>query len=154
MVQDDVSLVCAAGAGVSSKHSSVVWVRKSCGHLDNVGTGKCNVFCSVPGPLRTVQRAEMWGRSMGGVDEHRPFPLIKDGDLLLITKDMLILKGLHSITDVKGHADDEIVRLRVVGQIDKDGDGDADKAAELDRRHVGANVIDGRVFSQAFHISL
>ena len=36
------------------------------GHWDeDVGDGSvvsaCRVFCSVPGPLQTVQRAELWG---------------------------------------------------------------------------------------------
>ena len=51
--KDDVSLVCAAGAGMYSKHSSNVWARRSCGHLDDVGTQECRLFCAVPGPLLT-----------------------------------------------------------------------------------------------------
>ena len=32
-VKGDVSLVCVAGAGMFSKHSSDVWSHGSCGHL-------------------------------------------------------------------------------------------------------------------------
>ena len=64
-------------------------------------------------------------------------------------------KGVQStrITKVKGHADDEMVRLIVVEQVDTGANDQADKAADLGRRHVGARVMDGRrVFSQACHI--
>ena len=44
MFKDDVSLVCAAGAGMYSKCSSVIRARRSCGHLDDVGTQECRLF--------------------------------------------------------------------------------------------------------------
>ena len=48
---------------------------------------------------------------------------------------------------------DEMVRMGVVEQIDKDGHDHADKAADLCRTHVDANLIDvRRVFSQACHV--
>ena len=36
--------VCAAGAGVYSEHSSAVWARGSCGHLDDVGIREGSFF--------------------------------------------------------------------------------------------------------------
>ena len=43
MVKDDVSQVCASGAGAYSKHSNV-WARRSCGHLDDVGAQDFRLF--------------------------------------------------------------------------------------------------------------
>ena len=59
MVKDDISLVCAAGAGTFSRHSSDVGSHRSGGHLDNVGIHDCKSFRSVLGPLQTVQRSEL-----------------------------------------------------------------------------------------------
>ena len=55
MVEVDVSLVCPAGAGCIPNTLILFWARRSCGHLDDVGTQKCWLFCAVPGPLQTVQ---------------------------------------------------------------------------------------------------
>ena len=85
-------------------------------------------------------------RILGGLVERWPLPSIKDGDLVLPAKDM-------RITEVKGHADDEMVRMGVVEQVDKDGNDQADSAADLGRKHVDACVIERRrVFSQACHV--
>ena len=41
------------------------WSDRRWGHVDDVVVGRnhacCRGFSSVPGPLQTVQRAEMWG---------------------------------------------------------------------------------------------
>ena len=65
-------------------------------------------------------------------------PLIKDGDLLLLIKDMLDKRGLQStrITQVKGHPDDELVRIGAVEQVNKYVNDQADSAADLGRRYV------------------
>ena len=47
------------------------------------------------------------------------------------------------ITKVKGHTDDELVRIGAVEQVDPCGNDQADSAADLGRRHVDACVIDG-----------
>ena len=94
----------------------------------------CRGFCSVPGPLQSVQRAEMWGVMLGlqssravhlgvdnlGVVRHvdrllrgcrgpKPFKLVNDGDLLLLIDRILHLRKLDTvrISKVKGHADDD-----------------------------------------------
>ena len=104
------------------------------GHVDAGGeVSSCRGFCSVPGPLQSVQRAEMWGvilaslssgaihlgvdnlgvvrhvgRLLDGHCSSVPFELIKDGDLLLLLERMLHLRGSGTvrITKVKGHADE------------------------------------------------
>ena len=54
-------------------------------------------------------------------------------------------------TNVKGHADDELVRIGAVEQVDKYGNDQADSSPDLGRRHVDACVIDRRgVLSQAY----
>ena len=97
----------------------------------------CRGFCSVPGPLQSVQRAELWGdilalqatdgvhlgvdnlnvvrhvgRFLDGRTTSRPAELVKDGDLLLLIERMLCLRGLDTvrISTVKGHADDDLVQ--------------------------------------------
>ena len=56
MVKDDVSLVCAAGAGIFPEHTSTVWAQRDEGHLDDAGNGASTLLCSAPRPLQTVQR--------------------------------------------------------------------------------------------------
>ena len=86
----------------------MAWNVRTWGHLDDVplegqdGGEGCRVLCSVPGPLQSVQRAELWGVILAlqactpvfvGVDNKnvvnhvgnllsgrwkgRPFPLVK-----------------------------------------------------------------------------
>ena len=131
----------------------------------------CRGFCSVPGPLQSVQRAEMWGvilalQSSGAVhlgvdnlgvvrhvgrllDGHHgsiPFEPVKDGDLLLLVEKMLRLRGLDTarITKVKGHADEVMVLDGRVWEVDKAGNDAADEVADFGRRRVGNAVIDAR----------
>ena len=54
------------GSGFFAHQSELCWRERRWGHVDSVrpdvGDGRvCKGFCSVPGPLQTVQRAEMWG---------------------------------------------------------------------------------------------
>ena len=131
----------------------------------------CRGFCSVPGPLQSVQRAEMWGvilalQSSGAVhlgvdnlgvvrhvgrllDGHPgsvPFELVKDGDLLLLIDRMLHLRGLDTvrISKVKGHADESMVLHGLVRESDRFGNSAADDAADFGRRRVSNAVIDAR----------
>ena len=85
----------------------------------------CKGFCSVPGPLLSVQRAEMWGVTLAsqsssavhlGVDHlgvvrhvgrlldgrHGSIPLeiVKDGDLLLL------VERKHASPQRSGHGSD------------------------------------------------
>ena len=91
-------------------------------------------FFSVPGPLQSVQRAEMWdvilalqsstavhlgvgnlnvvrhvGRLLDVFCGSSPFELVNDGDFLLLIDRMLHRRGLDTvrITKVKGHADEK-----------------------------------------------
>ena len=129
------------------------------------------VFSSVPGPLQSVQRAEMWsvilalqssgavhlrvdnlgvvrhvGRLLGGHHGSIPFELVKDGYLLLLIERMLHLRGLDTvrISKVKGHADEGMVLQGRVREVDRLGNDAADEAADFGRRRVGNAVIDAR----------
>ena len=57
------SLVSAAGAGSFTHQSELCWSGRRWGHVDRVLTNdvahSCRGFVSVPGPLQTVQRAEL-----------------------------------------------------------------------------------------------
>ena len=126
----------------------------------------CRGFCSVPGNLQTVQRAEMWevilamqssGAVHSGVDNlgvvrhvgrllsgHRgsvPLELVNDGDLLVLIERVLYLCGLDTvcISKVKGHADEGRVR-----EQDRVGNNAADEAVDFGRRRVDHAVIDAR----------
>ena len=145
------------------------------GHVDSVRRGgellSCRGFCSVPGPLQSVQRAEMWsvilalqsssavhfgvdnlgvvhhvGRLLDGRQGSVPLELVKDGDLLLLINRMLRHRGLDTvrISKVKGHADREMVLNGRVRELDRLGNDAADEAADFGRRRVGNAVIDAR----------
>ena len=65
MVLDSVTGVSAAGAGMFANQSELCLSGRRWGHVDrvqSVGDAHfCRAFVSVPGPLQTVQRAELWG---------------------------------------------------------------------------------------------
>ena len=140
--------------------------RRGCrwGHVDGIlpdlDRASCRGFCSVPGPLQSVQRAEMWGvtlalqtsravhlgvdnlgvvrhvgRLLSGCRDSKPFELVNDGDLLLLIDRMLQRRGLDTvcISKVKGHADDGMVLHGQVRREDK-----------LGRRRVSPPVTDAR----------
>ena len=119
LVDDRMSGVSSAGAGCFTYRVSRLWANWKWGHWDDdVGDGSvvsaCRGFCSVPGPLQTVQRAELWGvilalqaddgvhlgvnnlgvvrhvgRILDGRVSSRPCELLPDGDLLLLIERML-----------------------------------------------------------------
>ena len=125
------------------------WEGRRWGHVDGVrinpDVASCRVFCSVHGPLQSVQRAEMWGvilalqtsravhlgvdnlgvvrhvgRLLDGCRGPIPFELVNDGDLLLLIERMLYRRGLDTvrISKVKGHADEDMVfMVGFVGRI-------------------------------------
>ena len=124
LVLDRVTGVSSSGAGFFAHQPVSCWDHRRSGHVDQVRSvgdlSSCKGFCSVPRPLQSVQRAEMWGvilalQSSGavhlGVDNlsvvrhvgrlidgrHGPTPLelVKDGDLLLLIERMLQLRGLR-----------------------------------------------------------
>ena len=113
LVLDRVTGVSSSGAGFFAHHSEKCWSAHRWGHVDGARPGgdvsSCRGFCSVPGLLQSVQRAEMWGvilalqssdavhlgvdnlsvvrhvgRLLDGRHGPAPFELVKDGDLLLL----------------------------------------------------------------------
>ena len=172
IVLDQVTSISSSGAAHQSEN---YWSDRRWGHVDNVRpegeVQSCGGFCSVPGPLQSVQRAEMWGvilslqssgvahlgvdnlgvvrhvgRLLDGHHDSIPFELVKDSDLLLLIDRMLRLRGLDTvrITKVKGHADGGMVLDGRVREIDRFGNNSADEAADFARRRGGNAVIDAR----------
>ena len=113
------------------------------GHLDIVqpahgsGVDSSWSFCSVPGPLQTVQRAELWGfilalqaldavhvgednlnvgghvgRLVDGIEISRPEELENDGDLEALVREMIDHRGEGTarITKIGGHAEEEMAQ--------------------------------------------
>ena len=135
------------------------------------GAGEaCRLYCSVPGPLQTVQRAEIWRvlvalqsclRLHVGVDNlnvvnhlaaiiagrrvGRPFCLVNDGDLLLLAQQLVRWRGsgCTAVTKVKGHADEGLVAQGRVREVDRIGNNEAD-AADLGRKRVHHAISDAR----------
>ena len=134
LVLDQVSGVSSSGSGFFAQQDERFWRGCRWGHVDgvhpNLGRACCRGFSSVPGPLQTVQRAEMWGvvlaqqssravhlgvdnlgvvrhvgRLLSGCRDSKPFELVNDGDLLLLIDRMLQRRGLDTVC---------ILRLRVM----------------------------------------
>ena len=66
---DQVTGVSSSGTRFFAHQSDSCWRGRRWGHVvcirvDN-GVPSCRGFCSVPGPLLSVQRAEMWGVYFG-----------------------------------------------------------------------------------------
>ena len=175
LVTDDLTGIAAGGAWVFAHASGSCWFGRRWGHLDlmprdgEIGVERCTLFDSLPGPLHSVQRAELWGVVLAlqgaakvhlGVDnlnvvrhvtsmisgrrEGRPFDLCVDGDLLSLIESMVAKRGPNStlVSKVKGHADMTMVRERKVRLLDKIGHDLADRAADFYRRRVRPNIID------------
>ena len=65
LVLDQITGVSCSGAGFFAHQSEHCWSERRWDHVDHVRPDgevpACRGFCSVPGPLQSVQRAEMWG---------------------------------------------------------------------------------------------
>ena len=140
LVLDRLAGVSSSGSAFFAHQSEHFWGGRRWGHVDSIrfdpGLACCRGFSSVPGPLQSVQRAEMWGvilalqtsravhlgvdnlgvvrhvgRLLDGCRGPKPFELVNDGDLLLLIDRMLQQRGLDTvcISKVKGHADDGMV---------------------------------------------
>ena len=177
LVRDEVSGVCSGGSGVFAFASGSCWFRRSWGHLEllppdpNTGSERSWVYFSVPRPLQTVQRAELWGvlvalqasrpvhlgvdnanvvehvaRMLAGRNPARPYELMVDGDLLALVHKLLDARGpgTTKISKVKGHAEEGLVREGRVRELDKIGNDMADRAADLGRRRVAVGTLDAR----------
>ena len=160
LVLDSVTGVSAAGAGMFAHQSELCWRDRRWCHVDHVrsvdvahsGRG----FVSVPGPLQTVQRAELWGvilalqsadavhigvdnlgvvrhvgRLLGGCSFPAPLELVTDGDLHVLIRRLLDHCGRDTvrITKVKGHADEVMVldgRVRELDRLGNNAAGDGE----------------------------
>ena len=118
-----------------------------------------------------MQRAEFWGaivalqaywpchlgidnlnvvRSIGSLLNAdclaKPLALVKDGDLIALVRYMIRTRGRGTVkvTKVKGHAEDIDVQQGRVRLVDKQGNVEADIAADLGRRHQDEVLIDAR----------
>ena len=83
---------------------------------------------------------------ISGMRAVRPFPLVNDGDLLLLAQQMVCWRGSRSVavTKVKGHADEGLVAQGRVREIDHIGNNEADAAADLGRKRVHHAISDAR----------
>ena len=81
-------------------------------------------------------------RILDGKSPSRPFQILLDGDLLLLIQMLVSARreGSTSISKVKGHADDDLVRRGQVRQADTIGNDLADEAADHGRLGVGAPI--------------
>ena len=65
LVLDRVTGISSSGAGFFAHQSVNFWEDRPWSHVVHVRPAgdvqSCRGFCSVPGPLQSVQRAEMWG---------------------------------------------------------------------------------------------
>ena len=75
-----------------------------------------------------------------------PFPLVKDGDLLLRVQQMVRWRapGNACVTNVKGHADEGLVAEGRVRDVDRIGNNEADAAADLGRKRIHFFISDAR----------
>ena len=171
----EVPGVSSAGASCFTFGDRRLWSCWSWGHWDDdVRDGSvvsaCRGFCSVPGPLQTVQRAELWGVILAlqasdgvhlGVDNLELFvmsvgfwmvsflPVVLSFYRMVIFFFLFIgcshtWLGFVRISKVKGHADEALVRIGTVRGLDKLGNDGADEAADFGRRRVPWWVIDAR----------
>ena len=69
LVLDRVTGVSSSGSGFFAHQDQRFWHGCRWGHVDGVhpdlDRSSCRGFFSVPGPMQTVQRAEMWGVASG-----------------------------------------------------------------------------------------
>ena len=90
------------------------------------------------------------GRSIGRLLDAdciaKPLPLVKDADLVTLVQYMIRTRGRDTVrvTKVKGHAEDVDVQQGRVRLVDKQGNAEADVAADLGRRHQSEVLIDAR----------
>ena len=171
LVVDHLTGVSSSGSGFFAHQPEHFWRGRRWGHVDglrpDLDQACCRGFSSVLGPLRSVQRVEMWGvilalqtsravdnlgvvrhvgRLLSGCRDSKPFELVNDGDLLLLIERMLHRRGLDTvrISKVESHADEDMVLHGRVRGEDKLGNDAADEAADFGRRRVCPAVIDAR----------
>ena len=121
--------------------------------------------------LQSVQRPELWevllafqaseaihlgvdnhnvvrqvGRLLDGVQSSCPAELLKDGDLIMLIDRILGQKGRDTVrvTKVERHADEEMVLVGQVRELDRLGNNAAGEAANFGRQRVDPAVVDAR----------
>ena len=79
------------------------------------------------------------GRLLDGCSFAAPLELVTDGDLLILLRRMIDLRGRDTVrvTWVKGHADEGMVSDGRARELDRLGNNAADEAADFGRRRVG-----------------
>ena len=163
-----------AGAGAYLLASELAFDNSVWGTVEEYGNARlerCRAFLPVPGVFQTVQRAEFWGAIVAfqaywlchlGIDNlnvarsigclldsdclSKPLPLVKDGDLIALARYLIHTRGRETVrvTEVKGHAEDVDVQQGRVRLLDKQGNAEADTAADPGRRHQSEVLIDAR----------
>ena len=133
------------------------------------GIRSCRGYCSGPGPLQTVQRAEFWevilvlqaadgvhlgvdnlgvvrrvGRLLNGIVGSRPAELVKDVILFCLLVGCFGLGVWTRFGLLRGHVHEGMVRDGEVREVDRLGNNAADEAADFGRRIVDFAVIDAR----------
>ena len=164
--------MAGAGAGVRLPASEIAFDPLIWGTAEEYGDARlerCRAFLPVPGVMQTVQRAEFWcataamqaywpchlgidnlnvARTSGRLLDHgsllKPLPLVKDGDFVALVQYMIRTRGRETVRVVKGHAEDVDVQQGRVRLVDQKGNGEADTAADLGRRHQSEALIDAR----------
>ena len=72
------------------------------------------------------------GRLLDGGSFSHPLELFTDGDLLILIRRMIDLRGSTvRVTKVKGHADEGLVAAGRVRELDRLGNNAADEAADF-----------------------
>ena len=86
------------------------------------------------------------GRLLDGSSGIRPLELEDDGDLIILIRKLLSIRGEGTvcISKVKGHADESLVRSGQVRALDRYGNSRADEVADFGRRRVWPEVTDAR----------
>ena len=85
-------------------------------------------------------------RIINGGCTGKPFPLVNDGDLLFKLQQFVRWRGhgTSAVSEVKSHADEGLVALGRVREVDRVGNNEADAAAALGRRRVHHSVAFAR----------
>ena len=93
-----------------------------------------------------VNVARTLGRLLDRDSLVRLLPLVKDGDLIALAQYMIRTRCRETVrvTKVKGHAEDVDVQQGRVRLVDKQGNAEADVAADLGRRHQAEGLLDAR----------
>ena len=75
-----------------------------------------------------------------------PLELEDDGDLIILFRKLFSVRGEGTvcISEVKGHADESLVRNGQVRALDRHGNIRADEAADFGRRRAWPEVTDAR----------